>query len=85
MLLKGDLVCRSGGFPSGSVVKNQPVMQETQETQSLDQDDPLEEGIATYSSILAWRMDRGAWQATDLRLTKGWTRLKCLNTYTRML
>ena len=32
---------------------------------SLDQEDPLEEGMATYSSILAWRipMDRGAWQA----------------------
>ena len=56
MLLKGDLVCKSGGFPSGSVVKNLLVMQETQETQSLDQDDPLEEGIATYSSILAWRI-----------------------------
>ena len=32
-------------------------MQETQETwvQSLGQDDPLEEGIATHSSTLAWR------------------------------
>ena len=43
-------------------------MQETQKTQvpSLDREDPLEEGMATYSSILAWRipMDRGAWQAT---------------------
>ena len=29
-------------------------------------EDPLEEGMATHSSILAWRisMDRGAWQAT---------------------
>ena len=33
---------------------------------SLVWDDPLEEGMATHSSILAWRipMDRGAWQAT---------------------
>ena len=33
-------------------------MQETQETwvQSLNREDPLEEGIATYSSILAWRI-----------------------------
>ena len=33
---------------------------------SLDGEDPLEEGTATHSSILAWRipMDRGAWQAT---------------------
>ena len=38
-------------------------MQETQETQvpSLGLEDPLEEGMATHSSILAWRMDRGAW------------------------
>ena len=43
-------------------------MQETQETrvQSLDQEDPLGEGMVTPSSILTWRipMDRGAWQAT---------------------
>ena len=34
--------------------------------QSWRWEDPLEEGMATYSSILAWRipMDRGAWQAT---------------------
>ena len=40
-------------------------MQETQ-VQSLGQEDPLEEGMATHSSILAWRipMDRGAWWAT---------------------
>ena len=33
--------------------------------QSLGQEDPMEEGMATHSSILAWRMhmDRGAWQA----------------------
>ena len=33
---------------------------------SLVWEDPLEEGMATHSSILAWRipMDRGAWQAS---------------------
>ena len=33
-------------------------MQETQETrvQSLGQEDPLEKGMATHSSILAWKM-----------------------------
>ena len=33
--------------------------------QSLGWKDPLEKGMATRSSILAWRipMDRGAWQA----------------------
>ena len=32
----------------------------------LGWEDPLEEGMATHSSILSWRipMDRGAWQAT---------------------
>ena len=43
-------------------------MQETYETwvRSSGQQDPLEEGMAMYSSILAWKnpMDRGAWQAT---------------------
>ena len=36
-------------------VKNLPAMQETQ-IQSLDQEDPLEKGMATHSSILAWRI-----------------------------
>ena len=46
------------GFPSGSVVKNSPAMQELQEMQfrSLGWEDPLEEGMATHSSILAWRI-----------------------------
>ena len=45
------------GFPSGSAVKNLPARQEPQETwvQSLGGEDPLEEGMATHSSILAWR------------------------------
>ena len=39
-------------------VENPPVKQETQETQvrSLGQEDPLEEGMATHSGILAWRI-----------------------------
>ena len=55
------------GFPRGSAVKNPPAMQETQETrvQSLGWEDPLEEGMATHSRILAGKnhMERGAWQA----------------------
>ena len=43
------------GFPSGSVVKNLPAVWKTQ-IRSLDQEDPLEKGMATYSSILAWRI-----------------------------
>ena len=43
------------GFPRGSAVRNPPAMQETQEmwVQSLGQGDPLEEEVATSSSILA--------------------------------
>ena len=37
------------------MVKNLPAMQETQ-GQSLGQENPLEKGIATHSSILAWRI-----------------------------
>ena len=36
-------------------LKNLPAMQETQ-VQSLGQEDPLEKGMATHSSILAWRI-----------------------------
>ena len=45
-------------FPGGSVVKNLSTIQELQESQiqSLGQEDPLEEDIATHSSILAWRI-----------------------------
>jgi len=56
-----DLVIHIGNnsrFPSGSVIKNLPAMQEMQETQvlSLSQEDPLEAGTATHSSVLAWRI-----------------------------
>ena len=36
---------------------------------SLDWEDPLEEGMASHSSILAWKIpiDRGAWQALTVR------------------
>ena len=47
------------------MVKNPPAMWETW-VQSLGWEDPLEEEMATHTSILTWRipMDRGAWQAT---------------------
>ena len=46
-------------FLVSQMVKNPPAMQETR-VQSLGWEDPLEEGIAIHSSILAWRipMDR---------------------------
>ena len=43
------------GFPGGSVVKNLPAKQETQ-VLSLGGEDPLEEEMATHSSILAWEI-----------------------------
>ena len=46
------------GFPSGSEVKNPPAVKEMQEmlVRSLGWEDPLEEGMATHSSILAWEI-----------------------------
>ena len=58
------------------MVKKPPAMQETW-VPSLGWEDPLEEGMATYSSLLAWRitMDRGAWQATVHGVIKSRTQL----------
>ena len=46
------------GFPVGSAVKNLPAVQEPLETrvQPLGWEDPLEEGMATHSSVLACRI-----------------------------
>ena len=61
-------------------VKNLPARQETQ-VRSLGQKDPLEKGMATPSSILAWRIpvDRGAWRVRVHRVTRSQTRLKRLS------
>ena len=60
-------------FPVSQVVKNLPVMQETQ-VQSVGQEDPLAKEMATHSNILTWKnpMDRGTWwaTATDHGVTK---------------
>ena len=58
------------------IVKNLPAMQEFW-VQSLGWEDPLEEGMATHSSILAHRIpkDREAWQAKTHRATKSRTQL----------
>ena len=55
-------------------VKNLHALQETW-LQSLGWEDPLEEGMATHSSILPWRipMDRGAWRATVHGVAKSQT------------
>ena len=59
------------------LVKNLPAVQETW-VQSLGWEDPLKEGMAIHSSILAWRIptDRGAWWAIVHGIEKSWTRLK---------
>ena len=56
------------------MVKNSPAMWETR-VRSPGWEDPLEEGMATYSSILVWRipMDRGAWGATVHEVAKSRT------------
>ena len=49
-------------------VKNPPVMQETW-VQSLGWEDPLEEGLATHSSILAWRIPMDRVRRSNICLT----------------
>ena len=67
-------------FPSGSAVKNLPVMQDLQETQvrSLGQEDTLKEGMAAHSSTLDWRIARTE-QPGGLyivhKVTKNWIQL----------
>ena len=46
---------RHQGFLGGSVVKNLPAVQEIW-VRSLHKEDPLEKGMATHSSIIAWEI-----------------------------
>ena len=62
------------------MVNNLPAMQEMQETpvRSLGQEDPLEEGMATHSSILAWRIPwteepGGLWYIGSQRVRHDWS------------
>ena len=66
----------SQSSPVVHMVKNLPAMLETW-VQALGWEDPLEEGMAIHSSILAWRipMDRGTWRATVHGVAKSGTRL----------
>ena len=62
------------GFSSSSAVKNLPAVQEMQETQvrSLGREDPLEEGTATHSTILAgkipWTEEPGGLQSMESQI-----------------
>ena len=56
------------------MVRNLPAMQETR-VQSLGREDPLEKGMATHSSILAWRIPRteepsGLWDSKESDTTE---------------
>ena len=62
-------------FPPDFAVKNLPAIQETQEMQDrfLGQEDPMEEGMAMHSSILAWEIP---WAEETGRLQSiGWQRV----------
>ena len=70
------------GFPSGTSGK-EPICQSRRHEMRvwfLGREDPLEEPVATHSSILTWRipMDRGAWWAIVYRVAKSWTWLSDL-------
>ena len=58
-------------LPEAQSVKNLPAMQETR-VRALGLEDPLEKEMATHSSI---PVDRGAWRAAVLGVTKSQTRL----------
>ena len=76
---------RFSGYPAGTSGK-EPACQcrrhKTRWLQSLGQEDSLEEGMATYSSIscLENPMDRGAWRAVVHMVAKSQTQLKRLST-----
>ena len=69
-------------YPAGraslvaQLVKNLPAIWETW-VRSLGWEDPLKESMATYSSILAWRipLDRSTWRTIVHGVTKSWTQL----------
>ena len=65
------------GYQADERAKNPPAMRETW-VRSLGKEDPLEGGMATHSSILAWRipMDREARWATVHGVEKSQTQLR---------
>ena len=58
------------------MVKNLPVMQETQ-VQSLGREEPLEKGMAIHASVLAWESPwtEEAGMLQSMGVTKSWTQL----------
>ena len=70
----GSQALAQGPSLVAQLVKNLPTMQETR-VQFLGQEDPLEEGMATHSSVLAWRIPwtEEAWHAAVHGVAKNWT------------
>ena len=62
LITRGWLSCTCRHLWWNQMVKNSSAMQETQ-VWPLGWEDPLEKEMATHSSILAWRIPRGAWRA----------------------
>ena len=59
------------GLPVAQMVKNLPAVWETW-VQSLGWEDPLEEGMVTHTSILAWIIPRRAWGQRSLAGYSPW-------------
>ena len=78
--MKANLRIHFNFYNVAQWVKSPPATQKMW-VRSLGQEDPLDEGMVTHSSIFAWRipMDREAWRATVHRVAKGRT---CLSTHT---
>ena len=75
-LNRTDIYTTYGASLAAQMVKNLPAMRETQ-VQFLGWEDFQEKGMATHSSILAWRIlwTEEPWQATVHGTAKSWTRL----------
>ena len=69
------------GFLVVQMVKNLPETQETR-VQTLGREDPLEEGTATHSSVLAWRI---LWTEEPVLCSMGCSPWLCLTTLHRLL
>ena len=54
-VLNGHVLCLEGASLVVQTVKSLPAVQETR-VRTLGWDDPLEEGMATHASILAWKL-----------------------------
>jgi len=76
--LEESIAGRPQGWASliAQLVTNPPAKQEAL-VRFLGWEDPLEEGMATHSNTLAWRilMNRGSWRAIVHGVAKNWTQL----------